>query len=74
MYDFTKAIHASTWSENAITNIKISSEQVSEIQRSNAEYINNKDAPYLGVCDRIKSTRQDNISKNICSKLNETFK
>ena len=65
MYDFTKTIHANTWSEKSIYKINLPSEMISEIKTSNAR--NNSSDPYLGLCSRQKYELQDSVTRNLCS-------
>ena len=65
-FDFTKTIHANTWSEATRTVIEIPASKISEIQSSNENYIRSKYSPYLGMCDLLDRKNQDEITQYIC--------
>ena len=69
-YDFTKVIHANTWSDN--TNRKVvtlTGKEIEEIKKSNARAWKDNNSPYLGLCDRQSEKLQDEITKKLCSMI-----
>lgn len=67
LYDFTKVIHSTTWSETTYKKIELSSREIAEIKESNSS--KRASSPYLGLCDRIDSSTQDAITRKLCSLL-----
>lgn len=65
LYDFTKVIHDTTWSEAADKKISLSANDIVEIKESNSKYRSN--SPYLGLCDKI--TEPDLITGKICEAI-----
>ena len=63
-YDFTKAIHSSTWSENTYKKIVITAKDIEAIKKSNSD--NRTSSPYLGLCDKQNVTVQDEITRKLC--------
>ena len=68
-YNFTKTIHKATWSEPTLKTINLKSNQIAALQTSTKKYISNGYYPYLGICDTIKTTSQDEITKSLCKTL-----
>jgi hypothetical protein len=65
LYDFTQIIHDTTWSETPYKVIELNAKEILAIRESNSKF--NKLHPYLGLCDRVKTESQDEITKKICS-------
>ena len=63
-YDFTKAIHSATWSENTYKKIVITAQDIEAIKKSNSD--NRTSSPYLGLCDKQNVTVQDEITRKLC--------
>ncbi len=67
-YDFTKVIHANTWSDN--TNRKIitlTANEISALKESNNRAWADKNSPYMGLCDKQSEKLQDEITRKLCS-------
>ena len=67
LYDFTKTIHANTWSEKSTYTIDLSASMISALKTSNAK--NQNSDPYLGLCNRQKYELQDAVTRQLCSLL-----
>ena len=74
-YDFTKTIHANTWSGSPITVINISKEDVSDLQSSTASYIRSGYSPYIGLCEKIGELNDisSRATTRICEQLKSVF-
>ena len=68
-YDFTKTIHATTWSEKTRNTINIAASEIPAIKSSNANYRKSGYSPYLGMCDYLEKENQDSITQKICSAI-----
>ena len=66
MFDFTKTIHSTTWSETTRNEISIPASDISEIKKSNANYQKSNYAPYLGMCDLLDGNDLDSITQKMC--------
>ena len=66
-YDFTKIINSNVWSRKALYDITLTSLQIEDLKYSNIK--NQSSSPYLGLCDKIKSSMQDDITQTICNAL-----
>ena len=68
LYDFTRTIHASTWSEPTISTMNISADEIVEIKNETKVYIKNGVSPYLGVCGIVNNTSDDKVCKLVNSR------
>lgn len=70
-YSFTNTIKSNIWSQNSLLRFDLSSNDISSIKESNNNFRDKY--PYLGLCDRITSTNQDEITRKICNELKRTI-
>ena len=66
-FDFTKVIHATTWSESAYKKIELTANDIEAIKKSNKD--NRENSPYLGLCDKQNAAVQDEITRKLCNAI-----
>jgi len=70
-YSFTNTIKSNIWAMNKLYDIKLSNEDIASLKESNRTY---KDKyPYLGLCERMNTPLQDNITKRLCGIIKSTI-
>lgn len=65
LYDFTRVIHSTTWSEKSLYYVTLSANQIAELKKSNQ--VNRNIFPYLGLCNRQEASMQDEITRTLCN-------
>lgn len=68
-YDFTKAIHATTWNEATLYDIGLTAKQLNSLRENTYKYLNSGYAPYLGLCNLLSQTEINNNEtlRTICN-------
>ena len=67
-YDFTKTIHASTWSGGSLYSIYLTDSQIEDLRSSTSS--NRDQLPYYGLCNNPKISNKDNVTQYICGQIN----